>query len=104
MKKDKKVKLTQTEIIQANIREGRQVVMKKENETLFVRIRFNNTDTDGSEKWRLIVNGNEFHTSEIIINCSTRTLTEKFEDIGIKHHVVCEAKEVIFKDNVATIN
>ena len=104
MKKDKKVKLTQTEIIQANIREGRQVVMKKENETLFIRIMFNNMDTDGSEKWRLLVNGNEFHTSEIIINCSTRTLTENFIDVGIKHHIVCEAKEVIFKDNIATIN
>lgn len=99
-----KAKLTQTEIIQQNINEGRQVVMKKEAENLFVRIRFNNTDTDGSGKWRLLVNGNEFQTSEILINCPTRTLSEKFVDVGIKHHVVCEAKEVIFKDNIATIN
>ena len=99
-----KAKLTHTEIIQQNIKEGRQVVMKKETESLFVRIRFNNMDTDGSEKWRLIVNGNEFHTSEILINCPTRTLSEKFVDVGVKHHVVCEAKEVIFKDNIATIN
>jgi len=99
-----KAKLTHTEIIQQNIKEGRQVVMKKETESLFVRIRFNNMDTDGSEKWRLIVNGNEFHTSEILINCPTRTLSEKFVDVGIKHHVVCDAKEIIFKDNIATIN
>jgi hypothetical protein len=78
--------------------------MKKEHESLFVRIKFNDDDTDGSEKWRLLINGNEFYTREILINCPTRTLTEKFEDIGIKHHVVCEAKEVIFKDNVAIIN
>ena len=104
MTKEKKAKETQTEIIQKNIKEGRQVVMKKENESLFVRMRFNNMDTDGSEKWRILVNGNEFHTSEIIINCPTRTLTEKFEDVGIKHHIVCDAREVVFKDNVATIN
>ena len=95
---------TQTQIIQKNILDGRQVIMKKENETSFVRIRYNNMDTDGSEKWRLIVNGNEFHTSEILINCLTRTLTEKFEDVGIKNHIVCDAKEIIFKNNIATIN
>ena len=104
MKKDKKEQQTQTQIIQKSITEGRQVVMKKENQTSFVRIRFNNMDTDGSEKWRVIINGNEFHASEILINCKTRTLTEKFEDVGIKHHIVCEAKEVIFKNNIAHIN
>jgi hypothetical protein len=104
MTKEKKEKQTQTQIIQENIKEGRQVVMKKEHEVLFVRIRFNNMDTDGSEKWRILVNGNEFHTSEIIINCPTRTLTENFVDVGIKHHIVCDAREVVFKDNVATIN
>ena len=103
MKKDKK-ELSATDSIQKFIVEGREVVMKKENETSFVRIRFNNSDTDGTEKWRIIINGNEFHTSEIIINCPTRTFTEKFEDVGVKHHVVCDAKEIIFKNNIATIN
>jgi hypothetical protein len=104
MAKSEKLAETQTQTIQRNIKEGRQVIMKKENESLFVRIRFNNMDTDGYEKWRILVNGNEFQTSEIIINCNTRTLTENFIDIGIKHHIVCDAKEVIFKDNIATIN
>ena len=104
MAKVNKTTQTQTEIIQASIKEGRQVVMKKEHEILFVRIRFNNMDTDGSGKWRLLVNGNEFHTREVLINCPTRTLTENFVDVGIKHHIVCDAKEVIFKDNVAIIN
>lgn len=100
----KKSTQTQTEIIQENIKEGRLVVMRKEDETLFVRIRFNNMDTDGSEKWRLIVNGNEFYTSEIIINCPTKTFSEKFEEIGVKHHIVCDAKDITFKNNIATIN
>ena len=92
------------ETIQKYILEGKEVVLKKENETSFVRIRFNNMDTDGTEKWRIIVSGNEFHTSEIIINCQTRTFTERFEDVGVKHHIVCDAKEVIFKNNIAHIN
>lgn len=97
-------RLAQAKIIQKNITEGRMVVMKKEGATSFVRIRYNNMDTDGSERWRVIINGNEFQTREIIINCPTRTLTEKFEDVGIKHHIVCDANEIVFKDNVATIN
>jgi len=104
MAKQKQQQQTQTEIIQQNIKEGRLVVMKKENQNLLIRIRFNNMQTDDSEKWRLLVNGNEFQTSEIFINCPTRTLTERFEDVGIKHHIVCDAKEVLFKDNMATIN
>ena len=103
MEKDKK-ELSATDTIQKFIVEGREVVMKKESETSFVRIRMNNMDTDGTEKWRITINGNEFHTSEIIINCPTRTFTEKFEDVGIKHHIVCEAKEIIFKNNIATVN
>jgi hypothetical protein len=103
MEKDKK-ELSATDTIQKFIVEGREVVMKKENETSFVRIRMNNMDTDGTEKWRIIINGNEFHTSEIIINCPTRTFSEKFEDVGVKHHIVCDAKEIIFKNNIATVN
>jgi hypothetical protein len=90
--------------IQKFITEGREVLIKKENETSFVRIRYNNSDTDGTKKWRILINGNELLTSEIIINCFSRTLTENLEEVGIKHHIVCEAKEILFKNNVATIN
>jgi hypothetical protein len=91
------------ETIQRYILEGRKVLIKKENETTFVRIRFNNTDTDGTMKWRVIINGNLLHTSEIVVNCPTRTLTEKFDDVGVKHHVVCNANEILFENNVAYI-
>lgn len=104
MKKEEQEKLTQTQIIQKNVTEGRLVVMKKEDATSFVRIRFNNMDTDGSNKWRVIINGNEFYASEVIINCPIRTLTEKFEDVGVKHHIVCDANAIVFKHNIATIN
>lgn len=102
--KTEKQEVTAKETIQKFISEGREVVMMKENETSFVRIRFNNEDTDIINKWHITVNGNEFYTSEIIINCQTRTLTEKFEDVGIKHHIVCNAKKIVFKGNVATVD
>jgi hypothetical protein len=91
------------ETIQKYILEGRKVLIKKENETSFVRIRFNNNDTDGTQKWRVIINGNLLHTSEIVVNCQTRTLTETFEDVGVKHHFVCNAKEILFENNIAYI-
>ena len=98
-----KKQITAKDTIQKYISEGREVVMMKENETSFVRIRFNNEDTDGTKKWRILINGNEFHTSEIIINCPTRTLTENFDDVGVKHHIVCDAKEIVFKNNIANV-
>jgi hypothetical protein len=103
MGKEKKVVNTK-DAIQRFILEGREVILKKENETSFVRIRFNNEDTDGTQKWRVLINGNELRTSEVIINCQARTLTEEFQEIGVKHHVVCDAKEIIFKNNIATVN
>jgi hypothetical protein len=103
MGKEKK-EVNTKDAIQRFILEGREVILKKENETSFVRIRFNNEDTDGTQKWRVLINGNELRTSEVIINCQARTLTEEFQEIGVKHHVVCDAKEIIFKNNIATVN
>jgi hypothetical protein len=92
------------ESIQKFITEGREVLIKKENETSFVRIYLNNEDIDYTQKWCISINGNEFYVSEILINCFTRTLTEDIKEVVFVHHIVCEAKEILFKDNVATIN
>jgi hypothetical protein len=106
MEKNLKTKETKTQAIQRQIFDGRKVVIigSRENKpTALVRIRYNNTDTNGTQKWRIIIDNEEYRTSEIKINCPTRTLTEKFEEIGEKHHIVCDAKEVIFEKNIATI-
>jgi hypothetical protein len=96
---------TKTQIIQKNILEGRRVVLvSHENPTTLVRIRYNNTDTDGTQKWRVIIDDEEYHTSEIQINCPTRTLTEEFEGVGEKHHIVCDTTGLVFENNKATIN
>jgi hypothetical protein len=95
--------IEQTAHIQKFITKGTRVLLKKENEKSFVRLRFNNTDTDGTQKWRIIVNGNEFYASEVVVKCPTRTFTEKFEDVGIKHHIVCDCDQVEFENNIAII-
>jgi adenylylsulfate kinase len=98
-----KNELSKLDSVQKFILEGREVVLKKEDETSFVRIYNNNSATQSSEKWLLIINGNKFHTSEVNINCRTRTFTGKFEDMDIENHIVCDANEVKFKNNIATI-
>jgi hypothetical protein len=99
-------KETKIQTIQRQILEGRKVVLlaKKDKEVHFlVRIRYNNTDTDGTQKWRVIIDNEEYHTSEIQINCPTRTLTEEFEGVGEKHHIVCDTTGVVFENNKAII-
>lgn len=83
---------------------GKNIVFKEENKTIFVEIRFNHNDTDGTRKWRVIFKGNEFHTSEIVINIPSKT-ESKFDEYlgGYKHHIVCDALKIVFKDNIANI-
>lgn len=102
--KDNQKGETKTQIIQTNILEGRKVALvSSEKLTSLVRIIYNNNDTDGTQKWRIIIDDQEFKTSEIKISIPTRTLTETFEGIGEKHHFVCDSKVVIFENNVANI-
>jgi len=97
-------KQTKVQAIQSRILGGSKVLLKSvENPTTLVRVRYNNNDTDGTKKWRVIIDEEEYHTSEIKISCPTRTLTETFDGIGEKHHLVCDATGIIFENNVATI-
>ena len=90
--------------IQEYILEGRQVLIKKEGEKTHVSIRYNNMDTDGTKKWRLLLNGNEFLASEIFINIPTRTESIEIKGVGIKHHIACLANQIEFKNNIARIS
>jgi hypothetical protein len=97
-------KETKVKTIQSRILGGSKVLLKSvENPTTLVRVRYNNNDTDGTKKWRVIIDDEEYHTSEIQINCPTRTLTETFEGIGEKHHLVCDATGIVFENNIANI-
>ena len=93
----------QQKVIQSSIDENRQVVFMKENEKTTVRIRFNNQDTDGTKKWRLLIGGNEFHVQEAIFHCKTRTISEELPEVGLKHHIYAEAEKVVIENKIAYV-
>lgn len=91
--------------LQDLILEGRKILMKKSEGSYFIQIRFNHNDIDGTRKWRVIMDGLEFHVSEIMLSIPCRTESEFYEDLGgYKHHIVAEAKEVLFDKLIAYIN
>jgi hypothetical protein len=99
------IKQTTKEILQGFILEGKKIILKKENQTQFIQIRFNLNDFDGTTKWRVIVDGIEYQTSEIKIEIPCKTESEFYEDLGgYKHHIVTQANKVEFYNNVATIS
>lgn len=102
---DLKKSNTTANALQDLILEGRKILMRKPEGNYFIQIRFNNNDTDGTRKWRVILDGLEFHVSEIMINAPSRTESEFHEDLGgFKHHIVIDAPEVIFEKLIAYIN
>ena len=91
--------------LQELILEGKKILMKKPESTYFVQVRFNFNDIDGTRKWRVILDGLEFQVSEILLSVPCRTESELYEDLsGYKHHIVAEAKEVVFEKLIAYIN
>ena len=91
--------------LQDLILEGRKILMKKPEGSYFVQIRFNLNDVDGTRKWRVILDGLEFQVSEISLSVPCNTESEFHEDLGgYKHHIVGNAKEVVFEKLIAYIN
>jgi hypothetical protein len=91
--------------LQNLILEGRKILMKKPDGKYFIEVRFNHNDTDGTRKWRIILDGLEFHVSEIMINTPCKTETKFYEDFGgYKHHIVTDSTTVVFDKLIAYIN
>lgn len=91
--------------LQDLISEGRKILMKKPEGNYFIQIRFNFNDVDGTRKWRVIMDGLEFQVSEILLSVPCKTESEFSEDMGgYKHHIVGNAKEVVFEKLIAYIN
>lgn len=96
---------TTIENLQGFILEGRKILIKESSKKQKIQIRFNNRDIDGTRKWRVIIDGVEFHTSEIRILIESRTESEFFEELQeFKHHIVVDSNQVEFKDNIAYIS
>jgi len=91
--------------LQNLILEGRKILMKKPEGKYFIQIRFNFNDIDGTRKWRVIMDGLEFHVSEIFLSIPCRTESEFYEDLGgYKHHIIADANSVQFDKLIAYIN
>jgi len=96
---------TSATALQDLILQGRKIIMKKPDSKYFIQIRFNHNDIDGTRKWRVIMDGLEFHVSEIMLSIPTRTESKFYEDLGgYKHHIVADANEVVFDKLIAYIN
>jgi hypothetical protein len=99
------IKLAEANVekIQQFIIEGKKILFQEESK-IFVEIRFNHNDIDGTRKWRVIFNGNEFHTSEIFIEIPCKTESKFHEELqGYKHHIVCNALTITFDKNICVI-
>lgn len=91
--------------LQDLILEGKKILMKKSEGKYFIQIRFNHNDIDGTRKWRVIMDGLEFHVSEIVLSIPCRTESEFYEDLGgYKHHIVADSDSVVFDKLIAYIN
>ena len=91
--------------LQDLILEGRKILMKKPEGKYFIQIRFNHNDIDGTRKWRVIMDGLEFHVSEIVLSIPCKTESELYEDlVGYKHHIVADSDSVVFDKLIAYIN
>lgn len=63
-----------------------------------VKIRYNTQVNDDFLYWRVVVEGVERLASDIKINVPTFTTKDFIEEVGMKHHITCEANELIWND------
>lgn len=73
-----------------------------------VKIRYNTQCRDGRNFWRVLVNGTEKICANVILECPTHTTMDEVWDPGKqemvqKHHISCQAQEILWKGEVAII-
>jgi len=96
---------TTTAQLQEFIFEGRRVLIKHENKNVSVRVRFNKDFTEPKDKWRIFVDNAMFFCKEIQIDIPVYTKSELCNETNeVKHHVVCDANEVEFKNGNAYVS
>ena len=73
-----------------------------------VKVRWNTKCIDNHNFWRILVNGQEHICSSVIFEIPTHTTRDivwdsvRNEQVD-KHHISCQANEVIWKGDVAII-
>jgi hypothetical protein len=70
-----------------------------------IKIRFNHDCKDAKNYWRAIINGMEYHCSEIIINTNCKTTKDWLEDKNeYKWHITVVTKNYVLHNGILTIN
>jgi hypothetical protein len=66
---------------------------------MMVKIRYK-TDAKPEDElqWRVVVDGVEYHASNVVINCMSYTTRDHIEGVGEKWHITCEPKHVKWMD------
>lgn len=68
-----------------------------------VKIRYNTQVDDDFLYWRVLVEGVERLASEIKINVPSYSTKDMIEGVGMKHHITCEASELIWDDETHSV-
>jgi hypothetical protein len=74
-----------------------------------IKIRYNTNCTDNHLYWRVLINGVEHLASNVITNVPTYTTKDFVFDptknqMVDKHHLSCQANEIVWKGDVVIIN
>jgi hypothetical protein len=73
-----------------------------------VKIRYNTQCQDGRNFWRVLVNGIEKICANVILECHSHTTVDEVwdsskQEMVQKHHISCQAQEVLWKGEVAIV-
>ena len=66
---------------------------------MIVKIRYK-TDAKPEDilQWRVVIDGVEYHASNVVINCMSYTTRDQIEGVGEKWHITCTPKQVQWID------
>jgi len=68
-----------------------------------VKIRYNTAVDDDFLYWRVLIDGIEHLASDIVIEVPTYSTKDEIEGVGIKHHISCEAEEIIWDEEIKKV-
>jgi hypothetical protein len=73
-----------------------------------VKVRWNTQCTDNRNYWRILIDGQEYVCSDVVFEIPVHTTKDLVWDSIRnreleKHHVSCEANEIVWKGNVVIV-
>lgn len=71
---------------------------------MIVKIRYK-TDAKPEDtlQWRVLIDGEEHHASNVVINCMSYTTRDNIEGVGEKWHITCTPLQVRWMDKTCIL-